>query len=131
MTDKEIIKALECCRDKIFKGCDNCPMDEDNDCIEIVCANAVDFINRQQAEIDRLKAEHEKTTVYCANLFDKYEKTKIAKESLENTFKDVRTEAIKEFAKKVENKLGIPFMVNNQVVGIVLDETIEEMAGAE
>lgn len=55
MTDKEIIQALECCRDKIFKGCDNCPMDEDNDCIEIVCANAVDLINRQQAEIEGLQ----------------------------------------------------------------------------
>ena len=62
MTDKEIIQALECCRDKIFKGCDNCPMDEDNDCIEIVCANAVDFINRQQTEIERLKARLEKKT---------------------------------------------------------------------
>lgn len=55
MTDKEIIKALECCRDKIFKGCDNCPMDEDNDCIEIVCANALELINSQLAEIEKMK----------------------------------------------------------------------------
>lgn len=48
----------------------------------------------QHAKIDRLKAEHEKTTAYCASLFDKYEKTKIAKDSLENTIYTARAETI-------------------------------------
>ena len=55
-------------------------------------------IKEQQTEIDMLQKEKEKSISYLANLFDKYEKTKIAKDSLEETIKDVRVETIKEFA---------------------------------
>lgn len=53
MTDNEIIKALECCSNG--EPCANCPYQkqcDETDLAEI----ALDLINRQQAEIERLKA---------------------------------------------------------------------------
>ena len=54
MTDREIIKALECCNDCDCKGC---PCNSDSDCKGIDDAEILDLIKRQQAEIERLKEE--------------------------------------------------------------------------
>ena len=58
MTDNEIIKALECCHSK--GGCDGCPLnmqrfEREVDCVEIITQYALGLINRQKAEIERLK----------------------------------------------------------------------------
>lgn len=59
MTDKEIKKALECCGNENFR-CDECPCQSFlySECYELVTANALDLINRQQAEIERYEKEH-------------------------------------------------------------------------
>ena len=63
MTDDEIIKALECCS-KGFGNCDGCPYDDDNaDCVTLkgetlMMKDVIDLINRQKAEIERLKKGH-------------------------------------------------------------------------
>lgn len=56
MTDNDIIKALECCADTT-KECEDCPflqfeciVDTENSLVK----SALDLINRQQAEIERL-----------------------------------------------------------------------------
>jgi hypothetical protein len=95
---------LECCW---VKGlCNGCPLDNDaggTPCRQL--GNKVlDLINRQQAENERLKAENEKAKTYLANCFDKYEKTKIAKDSLENTLYTARAEAIKEFTERLKKE---------------------------
>ena len=59
MTDNEIIKALECCASN---SCDGCPIDElkllgTGNCISIILTEALDYINRQKAEIERLNIE--------------------------------------------------------------------------
>lgn len=92
MTDiKKIIEDLEYARY-------HCTSNKGKDAIN----DAIDLINRQQAEIERLKAENEKAKNYLAKCFDKYEKTKIAKESLENTVYTARAEAVKEFAERLK-----------------------------
>lgn len=48
LTHEEIIKALECC---ISDDCDNCP-DTFGNCEHNAMRNALDLINRQQAEIE-------------------------------------------------------------------------------
>lgn len=56
MTDNEIIKALECCNQEDM--CDQCPYDfacYDEKYKSILSKDALDLINRQQAEIDRYK----------------------------------------------------------------------------
>lgn len=55
MTDKEIIEALECCN---THRCVDCPYG--CDCLDHLTGNALDLINRQRAEIERLKAEIKK-----------------------------------------------------------------------
>lgn len=59
MTDNEIIKALECC--KMFYAehnnfhCNDCPINDCKECETKLFSNALDLINRQQAEIERLQ----------------------------------------------------------------------------
>jgi molecular chaperone GrpE (heat shock protein) len=62
MTDKEIIQALECCnKSGWLNDCDGCPCyDEKEDiqtseCQERIMKNALDLINRQQAEIEEYR----------------------------------------------------------------------------
>ena len=57
MTDNDIIKALECC-DKF--ECDECPLDH-HSADPVICERrckqeALDLINRQKAEIERLQS---------------------------------------------------------------------------
>ena len=57
MTDKEIVKALECCGNSISEGnkCFKCPMcDEPYGCSKVLCSQAVDLINRLQDEREAL-----------------------------------------------------------------------------
>ena len=60
MTDNEIIKALECCKpQKGTRDCNNCPYAEcEKGCADELIKESLDFINRQKAEIDRLKSEN-------------------------------------------------------------------------
>ena len=52
MTDNEIIKALECC---INDKCQECPLNKLFCGREVATEYALDLINRQKAEIERLK----------------------------------------------------------------------------
>ena len=49
MTDNEVIKALECCRDS---NCNECPIEG---CTDSIIRNALALIKRQKAEIELLK----------------------------------------------------------------------------
>ena len=49
LTDEEVVKALECCKDCCCKQCDE----------ELNFQEAIDLINRQKEEIDSAKAEIE------------------------------------------------------------------------
>ena len=60
MTDNEIVKALECCTSKM--QCFDCPRFDGNwgmraftHCDTKLKSDALDLINRQKAEIERLK----------------------------------------------------------------------------
>ena len=53
LTDNEIVKALECCKSDTAL-CNECPYDKIGECIEKLCADSIDLINRQKAEIDRI-----------------------------------------------------------------------------
>ncbi len=57
MTDNEIIKALECCCGD--NGCFGCPYTENHGCrlLRNPIKDALDLLNRQKAEIERLGIE--------------------------------------------------------------------------
>ena len=54
MTDEQIIKALECC-DVESGSCEKCPSKyrRRSDCIRLLTIDAINLINRQQAEINQ------------------------------------------------------------------------------
>lgn len=59
MTDKEIIKALECCGNVVTSTCKGCPyyITHNANCVKALMHDALDLNNRQQAEIERLQNE--------------------------------------------------------------------------
>ena len=64
MTDNEIIKALKCCllsNEQHEERCDDCALNETTSviCQNLLAYHALCLINRQKAEIDRLKKLHE------------------------------------------------------------------------
>ena len=62
MTDNEIIKALECCRSENGNDCENCQYTKvvyrqgEGGCTNRLMQDALNLINRQKAEIERLTA---------------------------------------------------------------------------
>lgn len=134
MTDKEIMKALECCGDEeMLKWCTDCPyFDKENDfCQEDLSRDALDLINRQQAEIEKYRKldelaekciENQKLEIkqlegdileeklnysHIKELYEE-EKAKVekAKQKVINSckmLKTARAEVIKEFADRLKN----------------------------
>lgn len=64
MTDKEIIKALECCQ--ISGTCKECPLlyRRNADCVDCLASEVLNLINRQQNEIIKKFAEKLKENQY-------------------------------------------------------------------
>jgi hypothetical protein len=99
MTDREIIQALELC-DKDPFYCVNCPFYKNRFCRKELKEKSLDLINRQQAEIERLKKVDEaypckvdvgnNCLVYAKSLDD-----------YDRLIDDISAEAIKEFAEKL------------------------------
>ena len=85
MTDNEIIKTLECC---INDDCDNCP-DTFGNCEHNAMRNALNLINRQQEEIERLKIENQSL--------------RSAANSCKLHYNEARVEAVKEFAYRLKD----------------------------
>lgn len=88
MTDSDIIKALECCTGK-EGGCNGCIFNDEDDIYCWSCEwelknAAMEVIKRQQAEIERLKAE---------------------KDNLIRNYKECAMEAVKEFAERLKAKV--------------------------
>lgn len=60
MTDNDIIKALEICIGFVSGGeamCNNCPLHDCDNCSSEKLKQALNLINRQQAEIEKLNVE--------------------------------------------------------------------------
>lgn len=113
MTDNEIIKALE-------KWCDNnckkvCPhLKMCDKCVVTYIKSALNLINQQQTEIERLTKANER----FAKEFDSY-------------YAHVKSEAIKEFAEKLKEKAyldGAVSIAQELVVDVRdVDELVEKM----
>ena len=85
MTDNDIIKALESCGGKGGK-CEECPYENimECDCEDMLLKNALDLINRQ-------KAENERLMLFGCQV-----------EVSKKIEKQIKSEAIKEFAERFE-----------------------------
>ena len=125
MTDNEIIKALE---NEIRSA--ECVDSEYCDGVDLtLIKSAVDLINRQKAEIERLKEcpkciyEYDgKTTEYCVQ----------GPCSNFKTVEQIKSEAYKEFAERLNEEAQIAdcFDSYNMVVGThFIDNLLKEMVG--
>lgn len=56
MTDKQIMQALNCCTSKSI-SCQKCPLLSKSRCERELIQYSFDLINRQQAEIEKVRAE--------------------------------------------------------------------------
>ena len=54
MTDDEIMKALELCANRTIHSCKSCPCNGGVECNEKLNGEALNLINRQKAEIEKL-----------------------------------------------------------------------------
>ena len=119
MTDKEIIKALECCVDWCGNvSCWDCPL-KNTGCIHFdKLKETLDLINRQQAEIERLTAER-----------DAMHQDVIAAEEYAWQCKTAKAEAYKEFADRLKENSIATFSWNGVVLVEEIDNLLKEMAG--
>ena len=95
MTDNEIIKALRLCADK---GCYHCTEYGKVYCRETIASLSWDLINRQKAEIERLKMDLAKCSIRIDNLYE--------------TADEIKSEAIKEFVDRFEKEIETTPNVN-------------------
>ena len=104
MTDNEIVKALECCYDLDSSAiCHQCPLYQTENCRDgYLGLQALNLINRQKAEIERLQAE-----VTAIN--NDYDNLMVEKDELfdiaEVEFEEIKAEAYKEFAERVKEEI--------------------------
>lgn len=106
LTDAEIIKALKChfneeLDEEPFR-CVDCPLYDDTSpsCTEILKFYALDLINRQKAEIERLKG-----SVIINNIM---ESQRIKREA--------KTKAYKEFAERIKEEIENAYNNNSNVL---------------
>lgn len=108
MTDNEIIKALEhCTSSTTSEACNGCPLFSTTVCTEMengLMIYALNLINRQKAEIERLKKDRGEIDKFARDICN--ERMLSGKaitdfEDLQKYIKKKKSEAIKEFAMKL------------------------------
>lgn len=137
-TDEEIIKALECCTKAVsgVRKCEKCPLYTKFQCLYAIKVYALDLINRQKAEIERLKEcpkcvyEYDgEITEYCIQ----------GPCSNFKTVEQIKSEAYKEFAEKLKRHVDVGHLISPSeeicffTAGVIkiVDRVLEEMVGEE
>jgi hypothetical protein len=110
MSDNEIVKALECCGKSSCKGC---PYLNKFPCNEFFPKDALDLINRQKAEMERL---NELLEIRHKVFETKCEELEVAK-----------AEAYKEFAERL--KASIYSKYDEVLYAYEIDNLLKEMVG--
>ena len=121
LTDNEIIKALEYCEDSADtdKHCLKCPYCNESYCLDKMMADALSLINRQKAEIERLQEKNKR--LFAENV------------GITHSSKEIKAEAIKEFAERFKGLLDTELRWCECVDEIIkpLDNLVKEMVGDE
>lgn len=108
MTDKEIIKALECCTGH-HRGCNTCAYyGGERPCTQMLEADALDLIRRQQekinqfAEANKMVAETDKTE---DEILKKFLTQKVEFIPNSQDVEDIKRDAVREFAEVMKENL--------------------------
>ena len=131
MTDNEIIKVFEDCIVKQRCDWQACLYYDFDHCEEDVAKDALSLINRQKAEIERLK----ELNADLVALADRRKKAAFSylKGKMESdiALRTAKAEAIKEFAERLKGKAKPHYFDNcNFAVPVdVIDNLVKEMVG--
>lgn len=129
-TDEEITKALQCCSEPCAE-CDECPLY----CIGANCSSfelqryALDLINRQKVEVERLKSKNEILSRNADNAFQ--EGLNECRELFEP---EIKSEAYKELVEKLENEINCRTTLSREQdknVIHIMHNLLKEMVGEE
>ena len=118
MTDNDIIKALMCHRTNRTSTCEKCPLFLTDECSAELSGYALDLINRQKAEIERLNAIIE-------NINDSIDPLPFETD-FDKAMKKAKTEAIKEFAERLKIDFGHG-VLGMSSVGAIIDNLVKVM----
>ena len=120
MTESEIMKALECCtKHRSVTDCKKCPCFKTFvECNKFLTRNALDLINRKNAEIERLQ---ENTKIIMPA------RSQGKTQFIAKKYNAVRAEAIKEFAERVVKITHRKYGFTNPYVAEVL-ENLDQIA---
>lgn len=138
MTDKEIIKAIKLCG--VVGDCSQCPYCNNNrpvaNCLSIMTKDTLDLINRQKAEIKRLK-----NRVFCKVTIDEEKLRSIVNEKVQEyelDIKAIQAEAIKAFAERLKTKKfkyrtfgEFVYVLGEFIYVDEIDNLVKEMVGEE
>lgn len=142
MTDKEIIKALECCSE--HEGCHNCHCKKECGDLSVVTTEALNYINKLESEVESITEKFNCQQQVYADLSKiiKNQKTEIDGLKTRNInncrhwqkkYSSLRADTIKEFAEKLKaeydgfDERSEMIMYNNLLVAI--DDVVKEMVG--
>ena len=98
MTQDEIKEALECCSNQNTGSCKDCPYNDNNEfhcAYGEMCKDALNIINEQEKDIERLKAENDMNMQYIrmmgiqSNIKTSNERVKQAKIEVLKELKDM------------------------------------------
>lgn len=131
MNDNDIIKALECCQaGKGSYSCKKCPLFcRIPACQSHLAEAALDLINRQKTEIERLKWERDSALkLFEANReVEQREHNSLIKElktinsMIPATLSRVKAEAIKEFAERLKDAVDEPTKIDGEDIDFIID----------
>ena len=127
LTDEQIIKALECCsKDRALttKDClHECPYFNVLNCQRNCMRDALDLINRLQAENERLKETNKNMSAYVKG-------NNWGLVSFVEFCNNLKAEAYKEFAEKLKERSHRCFMGADKAVTVSnIDNLLKEMVG--
>lgn len=131
MTDAEIIKALEVCVG-IHNDCEDCPLLEHSqatdECMTELMSNALDLINRQKADIEKLKKGWKADVIETKNT--KAEAIKEFAERLKEQAKNMEYKAntTRKTMPIVEVKDHVHWVLHEVIIETI-DNLVKEMAG--
>ena len=137
MTDKEIIKALECCGKNRIAGstdaCEHCFLQNSAMCVTELIYKTLDLINRQQAEVENYSHNIKLLTESVMRLQKEVEYWQAEAKEARADIDQAVAEAIKEFAERFKAKawvdktlLGFSYY---QITFRAFDNLVKEMAG--
>lgn len=144
MNDNEIIKALECCvkSRNTDAYCHECPYRNYGYCLDKMMSDAIFLINRQKAEIERLKSMNQSMLDMIHDLRAENERLNKAIDNYEACLKSVeiiKANAIKEFAERLKDEAETTWWFDDEeqtkvcterlIPVSVMGEIVKEMTG--